>query len=157
MLRPLSVDDRDSLAQVYADPAVARYIGGNRLTEEAITDQVRRFAAEWAERGYGQSAVLRREDARFIGRIGLYYFAEWDEVELGYALATHAQGQGLATEGCRAWIARARREPSLSHLIAAIHPDNQASLALAEKLGFIFDRHDVTANGIRTPVYRLDL
>ena len=36
-----------------------------------------------------------------------------------------------------------------------IHPDNTASIRFAERLGFTFDRRDVTPRGAEVCVYRL--
>jgi RimJ/RimL family protein N-acetyltransferase len=33
----------------------------------------------------------------------LHPWPQWDEVELGYVLARHAQGRGLAAEAARVW------------------------------------------------------
>ncbi|WP_338747880.1 GNAT family N-acetyltransferase [Janibacter alittae] len=157
LLPPLSVEDTDALVAVYSDPQVPRYVGGDRLTPEAIGLQVADFTHEWQERGYGQSAVIRRENGRFLGRIGLHFWPNWGETELGYVLSREAQGQGLATEGCRAWIDWARRDRTIRSLIANIHPENTASIHLATKLGFTFDRNDQTPSGVPTLIFRLDV
>jgi RimJ/RimL family protein N-acetyltransferase len=155
LLPPLSLEHGRALAGIYADPVVARYVGGDRLTDELIDRQVAAFADEWAERGYGQSAVISRDSGEFLGRIGLHYWPAWDEVELGYVLGRSAQGKGLAFEGASAWIDWARSAPGIDRLIANIHPDNAASIGLAGRLGFGFHRHDVTPTGLPTLIYEL--
>jgi RimJ/RimL family protein N-acetyltransferase len=40
-------------------------------------------------------------------------------------------------------------------LIAVIQPTNTASIALAERLGFTFDRRDVTPRNVDVSTYRL--
>ena len=67
LLPPLSVEDTGALTTVYSDPKVARYIGGDRLTPEAIHLQVADFAQEWQVRGYGQCAVVHRETGQSTG------------------------------------------------------------------------------------------
>lgn len=52
------------------------------------------------------------------------------------------------------WATENRAIPSL---IANIHPKNTASIHLATKLGFTFDRNDQTPSGIPTLIYRLDV
>ena len=42
------------------------------------------------------------------------------------------------------------------HLIAVIQPANAASITLAERLGFRFERDDVTPSGIDVAIYRSD-
>lgn len=154
-LQPLTTEHRQALGEIYSDPDVARYIGGDRLTSEAIDDQVNGFAAEWHERGYGQSAVLNRETGEFLGRIGLHHWPNWDEIELGYILGKSVQGQGFATEGSRAWIEWAEANKDIPYIIANIHPENSASIRRAEKLGFTYDRDDATPSGLPTLIYRL--
>lgn len=108
-------------------------------------------------RGYGQSATLLRDSGSFVGRVGLHYWSEWDEVELGYVLARSAQGTGLATEAARAWLDWAETSDELNYLIANIHPDNATSVRFAERLGFSFSRNDITPSGVPTLIFRLDL
>lgn len=155
VLPPLAVEHTDALAKVYADPDVARYIGGTRLTPEVIPLQVAAFAEEWDERGYGQSAVIDKWSGEFLGRIGLHFWPEWNEIELAYILGRSAQGKGLAAEGSSCWIDWARAQPEIDHLIANIHADNAASIGLAAKLGFSFSRHDTTPSGVPTLIYAL--
>lgn len=156
-LRPLAITHIQALTEIYADPEVARYIGGDRLTPEAIEYQVNGFAEEWIDRGYGQSAVFHRDTGDFLGRIGLHYWPNWDEIELGYILGKSAQGQGFATEGSQAWIEWAKANENIPYIIANIHPDNLASIHRAKKLGFTHDRNDMTPSGLPTLIYRLDL
>ena len=67
------------------------------------------------------------------------------------------KSEGLATEGCRAWIVWAKQTGSLKSLIANIHPDNTPSIGLAMKLGFVREREDTTPSGLPTLIYRLDI
>ena len=155
LLPPLTREHTADLVALYSDPDVARYVGGARLTPETIPRQAEVLADEWDERGYGQSAVVDRQTGAFLGRVGLHYWPAWDEVELGYVLAADAQGRGLAAEASRAWIEWARGHLGRESLVAVIQPANAASVGLALKLGFVFDRADVTANGDAVELYRL--
>ncbi len=73
--------------------------------------------------------------------------------ELGYVLARHAQGRGLAGEAARAWLDVASTQLGLDRLTAVIHPDNAPSRALATRLGFRVHREDVTPSGVRVLVH----
>lgn len=130
-------------------------MGGDRLTEEAIDYQISGFADERYEHGYGQSAVIQKETDEFLGRIRLLYWSNWNEIELEYILGESAQGQGFATEGAKAWIEWAQANKDLHSIIANIHPKNSASIHRAEKLGFTYDRDDVTPPVHETLIYRL--
>ena len=153
LMPPLGVEHTEALAGVYADPDVARHIGGAALDAEGTAAQVARFQAVWREHGFGQSALVDRASGAFLGRAGLHPWPQWDEVELGYVLARHAQGRGLATEAARAWLDVALDELGLCRLIAVVHPDNAPSQALATRLGFRLHREDVAPSGVRVLVY----
>ena len=150
---PLSVQHTEALAEVYADPDVTRHIGGAALDAGATAVQAARFEAVWREHGFGQSALLDRETGAFLGRAGLHPWPQWDDVELGYVLARHAQGCGLATEAARAWLHVAFGKLGLHRVTAVIHPDNTPSLALAARLGLHVHRKDETPSGVRVLVH----
>ena len=157
LLPPLTLEHTADLVALYADPEVARYVGGETLTPETIPLQAARLADEWRERGYGQSAVIERASGAFLGRVGLHYWPGWDEVELGYVLAASAQHRGIAAEASGAWIAWARTSLGRDHITAVIDPRNADSIALARRLGFSLDRDDVTPTGVAVHIFRLDL
>jgi RimJ/RimL family protein N-acetyltransferase len=157
LMPSLTARHATALAEVYADPAVARYIGGAALDAEGAATQVRRFEAVWQEHGFGQSALLDRATGDFLGRAGLHPWPRWGEVELGYVLARHAQGRGLATEAASAWLDVAFGTLGLDRLTAVVHPDNAPSRTLATRLGFRVHREDVTPAGVPVLVHeRLD-
>ncbi|MEO6997756.1 MAG: GNAT family N-acetyltransferase [Terracoccus sp.] len=143
-LRPLLPTDGAALAHLYRDPEVARYIGGDLLTAESAQRQADRFAALWHQHGFGQSIVTERTSGVQIGRVGLHLWREWDEVELARVLARDWHGQGLAQQAARAWLAWAISASPADYLTAVVHEDNSASHRLAERLGFVVDRHDTT-------------
>lgn len=153
LLPPLGPQHAEGLATVYADEEVAKYIGGDSLDAAAATMQVARFASIWTTLGYGQSAVIDRTSGAFIGRVGLHPWPEWDEVEIGWVIARHAQGQGYAKEAASAWLQVAFGELALNRLTAVVRPDNHRSQSLAERLGFTVHRSDVTPTGVHVLVY----
>lgn len=152
-LRALTAADASLLAELYSDPEVARYVGGAELDSVAAERQAQQFASVWNERGYGQSIVCDRFTGAVIGRVGLHPWEEWGEVELGWVLARSHQGRGLAQEAALAWLDWGRRERVAPAVTAVIQPDNVASVRLAERLGFLFERSE-QAFGNPVSVYR---
>jgi len=144
ILRACTESDGPILAELYSDPHVSRFIGGDRLTHESAQVQASAFASVWHSSGYGQSILIGRTSNEVVGRVGLHPWAEWDELELGWVLARRSQGQGLAQEAARAWLDWVAKARVVPYLTAVIHPDNFASIRLAERLGFSFDRPDTT-------------
>jgi ribosomal-protein-alanine N-acetyltransferase len=167
LLRPLSLDDLDALAPFFADPDVMRYMGGKTLTrdetEASIVRMVRWFDAD----GFGQLAVVRKDDGELLGRCGILIWetepwkplpkAEADgetETEIGYALGQPHWGRGYATEAATAVCDYARTELGESRLIALIQHGNEASRRVAEKLGMEYER-DVELRFARVRLYAL--
>ncbi|WP_185995606.1 GNAT family N-acetyltransferase [Nocardioides campestrisoli] len=155
-MRACTSDDAAFLADLYADREVARFIGGDRLTAESAARHAQKFAAVWRSHGYGQSILVDKSSGEQIGRVGLHPWPEWDELELGWVLARRSQGRGLAQEAAQAWLAWASDVHPAPYLTAVIHPDNHASIRLAERLSFTFLRPDVTPWSDAV-IYRHDL
>ena len=58
-------------------------------------------------------------------------------VEIGYSIVEAYQRKGLGTEGARALIDRAFRDPAVTRVIAETFPDLTPSIRVLEKSGFI--------------------
>lgn len=58
-------------------------------------------------------------------------------VEIGYTLIPEARGQGYAIEAVRAAFDWATRVHGIGHFRASVSPDNERSLNLIGKLGFV--------------------
>jgi len=134
LLREMNHADFDAFAAVHGDSEHARFIGGACDRNQAW----RRFAAmlgHWTLRGFGMWAIEEWATGTFAGCAGLWYPEGWDEVELGYWLTPEMTGKGYATEAAVA--ARKYAAQTLGHrrLASYIHPDNAASVAVAERLG----------------------
>ena len=90
--------------------------------------------------GYGIWTVILKATGEVIGRVGFQNFAEQSDAkgfpQLGYMIATEYQRQGLAQEICTAVLGYATEELFFEGVQVVIHEENQASLRLAQKLGF---------------------
>jgi RimJ/RimL family protein N-acetyltransferase len=147
LLRMPRLDDAEGAAESLTDPEVMRFLGGQTVPREAVPAVIQKWLVRWNENGFGHFAIERREDGRFLGRVGCIVWdtREWThvtlreagehgQVELGWALARFAWGHGYAFEAAvaaRAWM----RERGFERLISLIHPDNVRSQRLAERLG----------------------
>ena len=123
---------------MYADPEVTRYIGnGLVMDEHASWRSCATIVGHWALRGYGQWIAEEKSSGEAIGRIGLYHPAGWPGLEVGWALAREQWGRGYATEGARAALRYAFDVVGTDRAVSVIHPENRASIRVAEKLGGI--------------------
>ena len=102
-LRPHRVEDFEALANLWADPAVTRFIGKPSTREESWA-RLLRYGGLWPLLGFGYWAVEDRETGAYLGDVG---FADFHRAldpappalpEIGWVLAPAAHGRGLATE-----------------------------------------------------------
>ena len=94
----------------------------------------------WVLRGYGNWAAEEKATGECIGRIGLWNPEGWPGLEVGWMLARSHWGRGLATEGGRAALNWAFDVLGAERVISVIHPDNAASIRVAQRLGETFER-----------------
>jgi RimJ/RimL family protein N-acetyltransferase len=155
-LRMWRESDLDDYAEMSADPAVMRYLGGGKLlTRAEAWRSMAFFVGHWQLRGYGHWAVEEKMSGRMIGRIGFLNPEGWPGFEIGWTLARHAWGKGYATEGAKRALAYAFNELDRRHVISLIHPENTPSMRVAERLG---EKREGSArvNEIDVLVYGID-
>jgi RimJ/RimL family protein N-acetyltransferase len=80
-------------------------------------------------------AVEAKATAGLLGMLGFADPAGWPGFELAWTLARRFWGNGYATEGARAALAYAFTVLDKDRVISLIHPDNQPSIRVAERLG----------------------
>lgn len=152
--------DRVALAALNADPDVMRHVASGPLPRAASDALVERIEAEWEARGRGTWAVEPREGGPLLGFCGLATpglpvpdRGAGRPLEIGWRLRRDAWGHGYATEAARAVVAVAG-SIGVPELVALVHPANDRSLALAERLGMRVCGQ-VTQRLRRGPTWRL--
>ena len=105
-------------------------------TREEATELARAWQANWRERKLGYY-VVSTLDGTTIGFTGVRHSEEAGEevLNLYYRFAPDSQGKGYAKEAAAAAIAKARERFPQLPVVAIIDPTNEASIALALKLG----------------------
>jgi len=127
--------DFEAYAQICDDPDVMRYIGGKPLTRLEAWRHMAYMVGHWHFRGYGHWAVEEKTSGRLIGRLGFLNPAGWPGFEIGWTLGRESWGKGYASEGARRALHYAFEELGRDHVISLIHPENKASIKVAERLG----------------------
>jgi RimJ/RimL family protein N-acetyltransferase len=144
-LRAHTLADFEPLAAMWADPEVVRYIGNRTSTREDSWARLLRYRGHWELLGYGFWAIEERATGEYIGDIGIgEYCRDIDAAfpvaiagEAGWTLVRAAHGKGYATEALEAVLAWARGNLAQREVSAIVDPDNQASLRVARKCGFV--------------------
>jgi RimJ/RimL family protein N-acetyltransferase len=136
-LRPLRGSDLDDYAALYADPEVLRFLGcGPEPWDRGRAWRHMAFLqGHWLLAGAGMWAVEQRETGAFLGVIGFAAPEGWPGFEIAWTLARRWWGQGYATEGAREALAYAFNILEKDRVISLIHPDNAASIRVAERIG----------------------
>lgn len=94
-------------------------------------------------RGEWCALVLQRPDGTIVGRANLKNIdADGGRAEVGYRMARHCTGQGLATRAVRQLQALARDTYALRELDALIAARNAASARVVQKCGFALVQAD---------------
>ncbi len=147
LLRLWRPEDEAPLIAINRDPEVQRYL--NRPVSEAALHAFHgQLVEHWERHGFGLYAVESREPEHagaLLGFAGVAYPTFLPELaqrpEIGWRLARRAWGRGLATEAALAVRTHAHDALALPELISIIHPDNERSVRVAEKLGMSLERH----------------
>jgi RimJ/RimL family protein N-acetyltransferase len=154
LLRGYRADDAGPHAEMCADPEVMEFLGGAVEPVHAWR-ALALHAGHWTLRGYGNWALERRSDGAFVGRAGLWCPEGWPGLEVGWALARPAWGNGYATEAARAAVAWAWDELGAERLLSIIARGNVRSERVAARLGFAPGR-DWEVNGQPVVIHELE-
>ncbi|MCB1334579.1 MAG: GNAT family N-acetyltransferase [Roseivivax sp.] len=94
----------------------------------------------WHIHGFGYFTVEMKQTGVPAGLCGLWYPEGWPEPEIGWLVFAGFEGQGIAHEAAlraRRW---AYEEKGFSTLSSNIKPGNARSVALAERMGAVYER-----------------
>jgi RimJ/RimL family protein N-acetyltransferase len=142
VLRHVRPADVDYFAETQADAEVMRHIGGPLGREDAWRRALT-GSGFWGVLGIGLWAVERRSDGRTIGHIGFFDFQREmepsiaGEPEMGWVFGPEGQGQGFAMEAGTAALQWFDGTFGPISVPAIIDLENDPSMRLAERLGFV--------------------
>jgi RimJ/RimL family protein N-acetyltransferase len=144
LLRRYTLEDVDALSEVICDHENMRFFP-KRFEREDAVEWIEKNLRRYAEEGVGGWALIvkdRNARGEFGGYCGLAY-REVDgarELEVGYALARHCQGRGIATEGARACMDYAFQTLGVERVISLIRAENTPSRRVAERNGMVVEK-----------------
>jgi RimJ/RimL family protein N-acetyltransferase len=143
ILRGFRAGDLDAHAATLGDEEVMRHIGGSPVSREDSWRRLLMGVGMWSLIGMGPWAVERKSDGRMVGHCGFFQFNRdmapsiLGEPEMGWIFDRSVHGQGIAFEACRAALEWAEREIGAESYPAIIDLENEPSMRLAERLGFV--------------------
>ncbi|MCA1744666.1 MAG: GNAT family N-acetyltransferase [Bacteroidales bacterium] len=151
-LRSINNDDAEAYYEIYSHPEVARYDDYKPISREDLRVDMARIALYTPASPYRELAVATTADNKMMGVLTIDKKRRY--VYLGYHFHPDFQGKGFAVRSVRALLQSfTPQQRQLLRLVS--HPENRASLALAQKVGFVFvDNRWV--KGVREVVFRYD-
>ena len=141
VLRGYRIEDFSDVAAAWADPEVARYVGGVSSEEQSWARLLRNVAL-WPMLGYGYWAATEKATGRYVGDVGLADFKREIEPslkgvpEIGWVLARWSHGRGYATEAAQAALRWLESALGPQRTVCIIDDQNQPSLRVAAKCGY---------------------
>ncbi|RPI16329.1 MAG: N-acetyltransferase [Ignavibacteriae bacterium] len=138
-LRKFETTDITGLSRIYTDEDVMRYIGrGGVLNAVQALKMIEYWKKCYEDPGYGEWAVINKEDGKLIGHCGFQYLKSINETEIAYLLDKPYWGKGLASEISQAALSYGFKQFNFKKLVAIVYPDNKPSIRVIEKMGMKF-------------------
>lgn len=140
LLREWRDDDLAPYAEMNADPQVREFFP-SLLTPAESDAEARAIQQKCVDGEFCLFAAELRETGQFAGFIGMQTMTfavrgvAQPAIEIGWRLARHAWGKGLATEGARAVVEHAFQKLMLPEVVAIVVPANVRSRHVMDKLG----------------------
>lgn len=137
-IRESTVEDVDLFYEIYKNPSITKYM------EDLYSDRNEELAymRDYIEKVYGFYdfgvwTVIEKESGSIIGRAGLSYREGYEDPELGFVIGVPWQGKGYAYEVCREILKYGKEELGFERVQAFVETENEVSLNLCTKLGFV--------------------
>jgi ribosomal-protein-alanine N-acetyltransferase len=115
------------------DAAVEHFLG-RRLAQLREEPDVQRWLARAIVRKNGGRLMIG--NVGFHGQPGVNAGGKERALEIGYGVQSEHRRQGYASEAVDGLIGWARMQ-GIDHFVASVSPDNEPSLAIIRKLGFV--------------------
>ena len=137
VLEPLRVEHADEMVLLLSDPGLFGFTGGIPPTLDAL----RATYGRWANPGSSPDGerwlnwvARRRRTGAAVG--WLQATVTGGRAELAWTIGSRSQGRGLAREAAAAVVDQLRRA-GVGRFEAHIHPEHDASIAVAQAIGMI--------------------
>lgn len=142
-LRPLTAADADEMTGVLAGEELYSFIGGTAPTLAELRARYEALEARRSPDGRQEwlNWVIRRDtDGRAVGYVQATVVDEGRRAEIAWVVGSAWQGRGYATQAATA-LAGWLRGRGVTRIEAHIHPDHEASMKVAGRIGLLPTEH----------------
>lgn len=138
LIERFTLRDAAFVLRLLNEPAFLLHIGDKGVRN---LGQAREYLREgplksYRQHGHGLYRVGLKSDGLPIGMCGLLKRDQLPRLDIGYAFLSDHWSKGYAFEAAAAVLENGRETLQLDAVLALISPGNEASIRLAEKLGF---------------------
>lgn len=137
-LKPLAVNDSQSLMEIFSDPEVMRYWNAPPwFTLQDALDFINESVASMHRQESLVLGIYLKSAGELVGKCMLFsYDEESKRAEIGFGLGRVCWGKGYIVEAGEALIQYGFSALGLRRIEAEIDPNNHSSAKALEKLGF---------------------
>lgn len=155
ILRPMSLDDREFIFELYNRPKFIKYIGDRHIktVEDAENYIKNRFLPQFEKLGFGNYLVVTKDKNEKIGGVGIFEREGLDIVDIGFSVLEKFEGKGYMFEAAQKvkWIGT--NDFGLKKVSAITTKDNISSQKLIERLGLTFQKYVTLPNEVEELMY----
>ncbi|PLJ51895.1 GNAT family N-acetyltransferase [Klebsiella quasipneumoniae] len=143
LLRRFRTEDLPSFSRYRNLPEVARFQSWSHygMAEATAFYEQQRSLAFAEDESWFQLAVEIQANGALAGNVGIHFFDQGRQAELGMTFSPAYQHQGYAREAIKAVIALLFEPLAHHRLIAVVDTRNTAAIKLLEGLGFRREAH----------------
>ncbi len=136
-LRRLEASDRQLLIRLFCDEPMMQYLG-NPWTEAEVDEVLEEWQREWGRNNYWYGVMSEKGSGASLGIAGITEDTNPDEpgFEFSWFVLPEFQKRGFASEITLALMRFVFESAQKERLFASTHPQNPASNAVLQKLGF---------------------
>ena len=148
LIRPVRPTDAEAIAARRNHPEVAEYQTWTLPypAESADTLVAEIGAMDGPTDGeWWMATVADLDDSEVLGDLAVRLSWQGRTAELGYTMARQWWGHGYAVEAAAAMVAHLFDELGVTRIEASLHPGNQASAMVLERLGMHFEGHTASS------------
>lgn len=141
LLKNISSEDRSFIFAQFSNSEVNKFLyDAEPLTDIHGADEIIDFYTQPEPRGHHRWILVRKNDGVRLGTCGFHC---WEQstgcCDIGYDLFPDFWGKGYMSEAIEAIISFAKDEMKIEKINACIFIENDRSIKIMERFGFVFD------------------
>lgn len=139
ILRPVYERDREQVLEIYSDEEALKYQASKAITcFEESDNMINGFKNGFEGKRFIRWCIADKRNDEMIGLLALHHIDKINNnAQIGYILRRELWNKGIMSSILKDFIEYLFEKGDLGKLEASIHPENQNSIKLAEKLGFV--------------------